>query len=125
MSSSAVTWSCDISLRIDYDADGNLIDLKSKPTVPFSPHITDKKDVEIWLRRAQAAILSPHVSFSQFLSKDIEALRDLATSDPQSLPFSKNVVVVDIKDPDAVDLSFVDLPGMITISPSGWYQSQN
>jgi vacuolar protein sorting-associated protein 1 len=115
MSSSAVTWSCDISLRTDYDADGHLIDLKSKPTVPFSPHITDKKDVEIWLRRAQAAILSPHVSSSQFMSKDIETLRDLATSDPQSLRFSKNVVVVDIKDPDAVDLSFVDLPGMILI----------
>jgi vacuolar protein sorting-associated protein 1 len=118
MSSSAETWSCNISLRIDYDADGNLIDkLKSKPTAAFSPHITEKNDVDIWLRRAQAAILSPHVSSSQFLSKGVDELRDAATSDSQTLQFSKNVVVVDIKDPDAVDLSFVDLPGM-TFSPS-------
>ena len=43
-------------------------------------------------------------------------MRDAPRADHNMLTFSKNVVVVDISDPGATDLSFVDLPGMSTIT---------
>jgi len=79
-----------------------------KPTtVPFGQTITNRSEVEIWLRRAQAAILNPNVAPSSFHTKTIEELRTMKNA----LKFSFNVVCVSIKDPDATDLSFYDLPG--------------
>jgi hypothetical protein len=109
MSSSADSWSCVVSLRFDYDDIGRPLPSSERKT--FSPVITDKGDVEIWLRRAQAAILSPHRSPDVFNSHSAQELRGLAISDTRTLKFSRNIVCIDIKDPDATDLSFVDLPG--------------
>lgn len=82
--------------------------LGQKPTtVPFGRTITDKSEVEIWLRRAQTAILNPNIPSSIFHTKTIEELRNTKNA----LKFSCNVVCVLIKDPDATDLSFYDLPG--------------
>ena len=79
-----------------------------KPTtVPFGPTITDRSEVEVWLRRAQTAILNPNVPSSSFHTKTLEELRNMNNT----LKFSRNVVCVSIKDPDATDLSFYDLPG--------------
>jgi hypothetical protein len=109
MTSSEDSWSCVVSLRFDYDNYGR--ELPKPEGGTFGPVIRDKKDVEIWLRRAQAAILSPHLTWEYFFDKTAEELRNGTKSDPRSLKFSKNVVSVDIKDPDATNLSFVDLPG--------------
>lgn len=107
MSSSATTWSCSISLRIDYNAEG----VKAETaTHSFGPVITDRATVELWLRRAQAAILSPHLPHSEFHTKSELELR---TPDAARLPFSKNAVLVVLCDPAITDLSFVDLPGLI------------
>lgn len=107
MSRTTDAWSCSISLRFDYDLDGSH---SHQSAVPFGPTLRAKSDVEIWLRRAQAAILSPHVRSETFHKLSYQELRNTA-ADRRTLKFSKNVVVVDIQDPDATDLSFVDLPG--------------
>ena len=107
MSSSTDSWSCQITLRISVDRNGN--HLAAADLIPFGPIITDRKDVELWIRRAQAAILSPHLSSTEFHTKSLTDLR--SRNDPQMLPFSTNVVHVEIKDPDVTDLSFIDLPG--------------
>ncbi|KAG1782138.1 P-loop containing nucleoside triphosphate hydrolase protein [Suillus placidus] len=108
MSSHATSWSCTITLRISFDSNGR--DLPRTNTVPFGRTITDRSEVEVWLRRAQSAILNhPNVPYSSFYTKTIEELRNTRNI----LKFSRNVVCVSIEDPDATDLSFYDLPGLI------------
>jgi vacuolar protein sorting-associated protein 1 len=108
MSSNAAAWSCTISLRMGYDNNGSA---QGTTTVPFGRTIFDRDEVEVWLRRAQAAILNPNVPPSDFHGKTIDELRNRRNS----LKFSRNVICVLIKDPDATDLSFYDLPGKYTI----------
>ncbi|KAG2034094.1 P-loop containing nucleoside triphosphate hydrolase protein [Suillus americanus] len=107
MSSHTLSWSCTITLRIGFDRNGR--DLQKPTNVPFGQTITDKSEFEVWLRRAQAAILNPDVSSSTLHTKTIEELRNMKNT----LKFSRNVVCVSIEDPDATDLSFYDLPGLI------------
>ncbi|KAG1824557.1 P-loop containing nucleoside triphosphate hydrolase protein [Suillus subaureus] len=107
MSSHATSWSCTITLRMGFDNNGK--DMPKTVTVPFGRTITDRSEVEVWLRRAQAAILNPNVPSSSFHTKTIEELRSLRNT----LKFSRNVVCVSIEDPEATDLSFYDLPGLI------------
>lgn len=84
---------------------------RSVITTPFGERITDKGDVEISIRRAQAAILSPHRPPDAFLNKTYDELKEMLEQDTRTRSFSKDVVVVDIEDPDGTDLLFVDLPG--------------
>jgi hypothetical protein len=107
MSSHAASWSCTITLRIGFDSNG--LDLQKPTNVLFGRTITDRSEFEVWLRRAQAAILNPNVPASTFHTKTIEELRNIKNT----LKFSRNVVCVSIEDPDATDLSFYDLPGLI------------
>ncbi|KAJ7581757.1 P-loop containing nucleoside triphosphate hydrolase protein [Mycena floridula] len=108
---SSDTWSCNISLRIDHDRHGQAITPVIKPFGPSA--LTDKSEVEIWLRRAQAAILCPHLSEDTFYTKSREALQELTRTDSDMLPFCQNVVQVNLKDSEMTDLTFVDLPGLI------------
>lgn len=107
MSSHATSWSCTITLRIGFDSNG--LDLQKPLNVPFGGTITDRSEFEVWLRRAQAAILNPNVPSATFHAKTVEELRNIKNT----LKFSRNVVCVSIEDPDATDLSFYDLPGLI------------
>lgn len=108
MSSAATTWSCTISLRFVFDDTGSRLD---KPrTVAFGPPLSTKDSVNLAIRRAQAAILNPHISSETFLTKTLDELRN-PTSTESPLKFSKNIVCVDVNDPEATDLSFIDLPG--------------
>lgn len=112
MSSSAQSWSCTIALRRHTSVQGNLNSPGAPTTVRFGPEITDRKAIELWLRRAQSAILSPHVAnHEEFYKKSETDLRNLMKTDKNMLPFSKDVVVVNVRDPKLTDLSFVDLPG--------------
>ncbi|KAG1745120.1 P-loop containing nucleoside triphosphate hydrolase protein [Suillus paluster] len=111
MSSHATSWSCTITLRIYPDNNGR--DLQRPTIVPFGRTITDRSEVEVWLRRAQAAILNPSLPSSSFHTKTIEELRNTKNT----LKFSRNVVCVSIEDPDATDLSFYDLPVWRNITP--------
>ncbi|KAF7329131.1 hypothetical protein MKEN_00173600 [Mycena kentingensis (nom. inval.)] len=108
MSSSATSWSCQISLRFDYDSHGHPIE-STEAAITFGGVILDKREVGLWIRRAQAAILNPHVAHTSFYTRTDEQLRH-PPDDEAPLEFSKNTVVVDVNDPDITDLSFIDLP---------------
>ncbi|PIL37749.1 transporter [Ganoderma sinense ZZ0214-1] len=96
-------WSCAISLRGDHINEA------------FSPEITSKADVELWIRRAQAAVLCPHLHMGRFKTMSHEEIKHATdhTVDPEVKRFSNTVVEVKILDPDGTDLVFVDLPGLI------------
>ncbi|KAH9840532.1 P-loop containing nucleoside triphosphate hydrolase protein [Rhodofomes roseus] len=105
ISTAAPDWQCQISLQ--YDPDGQT------RREPFSGVLNSKAEVEIWVRRAQTALLSPHVPRDSFKTKTYQELKELTASDPQMLKFARDVVVVDINDPQGTDLSFIDLPGLV------------
>ncbi|KAI8996213.1 P-loop containing nucleoside triphosphate hydrolase protein [Trametes punicea] len=107
---SADEWSCQISVRWEFDDNGDR--LEEVREVQFGPRLTDKTQVEPLLRRAQAAVLSGSVSdadspdmWHQDTKKGKAATKVLA--------FSRNTICVDLAGPDLVDLSFVDLPGIV------------
>lgn len=106
-------WSCTISLHLAFDENG---DPRPVPTtVSFGPILTNKDDVEIWIRRAQAAILCPHIMSNDFHRKSKEDITQLQKTDKLMKGFSKNTIHVDVKDPDITGLSFVDLPGTLNL----------
>lgn len=107
LSSSNGPWSCRVSLRNEFDPTGKPLDTVSE--VPFGNTITDKHHVELLLRRAQTAILNPTVPHRKILKMEAQELKEINTMD--TLPFSRNVVCVDLEGPDLTDLSFIDLPG--------------
>ena len=112
MKREAGPWSCQISLRFRYDAMGG--ELSEPSAVPFGPTLSSPNGVELVLRRAQTAILNPHETPTKFLSKSEKELQYYKSEEAYNngtLKFSKNAVCIEIRDPDAVNLSFVDLPG--------------
>ena len=101
MRSTTGVWSCSISLQFDEDG--------RRTVQPFGSKIYNRSEVELWIRRAQAAVLSPHRPPTDFLK---QSEHDLKTGvDPERLQFSKDSVRVDIMDPESPNLDFVDLPG--------------
>ncbi|KAF9020048.1 P-loop containing nucleoside triphosphate hydrolase protein [Hymenopellis radicata] len=105
LSYSESAWCSQISLRFE----------KSK-TVPnvleqkFGPIIHSKNELEDMLRRAQMAVLNPSTSTAQFETADLKHKSMLENE----LSFSPNVVCVDVSGPDVPDLSFIDLPGLVS-----------
>ncbi|KAK0441267.1 P-loop containing nucleoside triphosphate hydrolase protein [Desarmillaria tabescens] len=114
MLSSSLTWSCTIYLNFKYASDGSKLDISDR--VQFGPVIKNRDMVELWIRRAQAAILCRHRPKEDFMSMSTVDLRNLTTTDSEILPFSRNFVQVELRDPDLTDLSFVDLPGKAVLS---------
>ncbi|KAF8340724.1 P-loop containing nucleoside triphosphate hydrolase protein [Cantharellus anzutake] len=107
-------WRCQVYLRFDYDT-------LNRPKLEvheekFGPMLHDPAALEIMLRRAQLAILNPTVDAKRFEDLDIDSLDDeyppLGSS--EQLNFSSNVVCVDVWGPYLPNLSFVDLPGIIS-----------
>ena len=79
--------------------------------IPFGSVITDKREVEERIRRAQRAILCPSQTPGTFLTgpdKDPDHSRELT--------FSKNCVSLEMSGPNLTDLSFCDLPGVNVLS---------
>jgi hypothetical protein len=70
--------------------------------------VRNPKEVEIWLKRAQAAILSPEKKPEDFHTKSNDDIKGLQAS---MLPFSLNTIDILVCDPEGTDLCFVDLPG--------------
>ncbi|KZT64693.1 hypothetical protein DAEQUDRAFT_717652 [Daedalea quercina L-15889] len=100
VSTATKEWSCTISLQPEPD----------EPTIQaFSPRITSKADVELWIRRAQTALLNPGIPAGSFVNKTYEQLKQL--TEPSM--FSEGIVLVDIEDPEGTELAFIDLPGLI------------
>lgn len=109
MSSTATSWMCTISLR----SEGNL----GAATQRFGPVITNKRDVELWLRRAQGAILSTEVNKLQWESKSAAEIKQAIQDKIGMREFTEDTIVVDIQDQGVTDLSFVDLPGTSSMVP--------
>lgn len=101
-------WSCQISLRFMFDAAGK--SLKEPQIVAFGERFCDPLDVERALKRAQDAILqvpySPTWDVTHYLQDDY-------VLSPKPAGFSRNVVRLDVSGPDLVDVTFIDLPGII------------
>ncbi|KAJ3566737.1 hypothetical protein NP233_g6810 [Leucocoprinus birnbaumii] len=106
LSSVPGTWSCCISLRTGVA--GQFSDSER-----FGPVITDKGQVELWLRRAQAAVLSTDADKSQWLNKSRDQITQAIEAGTGMRKFTEDTVVIDIRDQGLTDLSFVDLPGLI------------
>ena len=105
MSSGAKSWSCTIEIRNESDSPDSL------PSSRAFTVIYDKSDMELAIRRAQAAVLSPHREWTEFLQMSANQIRSLLAVDSKCDKFSKNVVQINVNDPEATDLSFIDLPG--------------
>ncbi|KAF5335752.1 hypothetical protein D9611_009702 [Ephemerocybe angulata] len=102
---SSGAWSCRITLQFSYDSKGQD---RVPPVAKFFCELSNPKDVEIWLKRAQAAILSPDADPDDFRDLTVDDLKALKT-----LPFSLNTIELLVRDPEGTDLCFVDLPGII------------
>jgi hypothetical protein len=113
-------WSCTIKLRFDYDTSGD--PLHHPKLVSFGPTITDPDKVEVMLRRAQAAVLAwPSQRVEEFLVMGEEEVRSVtnASGDEggyRGQMFSKNVVCVDVRSEGGPNVTFVDLPGEVSLS---------
>ncbi|EMD32890.1 hypothetical protein CERSUDRAFT_160914 [Gelatoporia subvermispora B] len=111
LSSSAEPWRCTVTLRYITDLDDQPLGVPREHV--FGDTIVEKDEVEARIRRAQRAILNPTRDFQEFLNgpdADVEV---------SERSFSRNSIVLDISGPDIVDLSFVDLPGLIASVSDG------
>ncbi|KAJ3865875.1 P-loop containing nucleoside triphosphate hydrolase protein [Lentinula novae-zelandiae] len=105
-------WKCMIQLRIEYDPSGGL--QGNSTLIEFctlSP--PDRANVDLWLRRAQASILCRERPISDFQIMGLNELKRLKPGEGSMLAFSMNVIQVQLEDPEATDLTFIDLPGLI------------
>jgi len=93
------------SLRFE---DASYISAAKPGTFPFAS-TQNPIEVSLFIRRAQLAILNPGTDSKYFLTLD-EAKCEKHVSE---LSFSPNIVVVEITDAP-VDVTFVDLPGIIS-----------
>lgn len=98
-------WCCVVKLRFECSSDvpaGRKLE-----TIEFAKTQTPG-EVSLIIRRAQLAILNPSKDPKDFLGLDEAQCH----KHPSELPFSQNMVVVEITDADA-DVTFIDLPGLI------------
>ncbi|KAG5636061.1 hypothetical protein H0H81_009232 [Sphagnurus paluster] len=111
LSSSTRSWTCQISIRREYDASGDVLDKVTE--TPFGYIITEKNQVELALRRAQVAVLNPHIDPADILRASPEQLKQAPFLSNQSLQFSRDTICIDLEGPELTDLAFIDLPGLI------------
>ncbi|EPS96653.1 hypothetical protein FOMPIDRAFT_52737 [Fomitopsis schrenkii] len=100
-------WKCIVKLRWLTDKRGQSVPVREEP---FGEPIHDPADVAERVKRAQCAILSPDSDSKTFLRGELIT--------PELL-FSKNCVSLEISGPDVIDLSLVDLPGLISSTVDG------
>jgi hypothetical protein len=91
-------WICKISLRYDHEV------------LPFA-ETTNKDDVTLLLRRAQLAILNPERRIEEFIGLS-ESECD-SEAETVAIQFSRDTVVIEISGAE-VDVTFIDLPGIIS-----------
>jgi GTPase SAR1 family protein len=73
----------------------------------------DPNEIPLLIRRAQLAILNPSTDAKTILALD----EGQCEKHPSELAFSRNMVVIEITNAD-VDLTFIDLPGIIANTPN-------
>ena len=100
-------WSCAVNLRFEDAAAGGSTG-RAPGTIEFAK-IQKPEDVPLFIQRAQLAILNPGKDPKSFLEFDEVQCQKYTCE----LPFSKNIVVVEITKAD-VDVTFIYLPGIIS-----------
>ena len=92
-----------------YDKEGNL--LPQPKILTFGNMLYNADEVEKTLRRAQDALLHlPYLDEHEaeiFLQGDYDTMED-------AIGFSRNVVRLEVWGPELVDVTFIDLPGIIS-----------
>ncbi|KAH9915501.1 P-loop containing nucleoside triphosphate hydrolase protein [Fomitopsis serialis] len=108
-------WQCIVSLRFITDERGQALGHARNES--FGEVIFEKAKVEERIRRAQRAALNPSTRPIQFLQG--------ADADPAhpELSFTTNCVCLQIRGSDVADLSFCDLPGLISSVGKGGKES--
>jgi hypothetical protein len=127
------TWSCTVSLRLDYTftTGKRRVPTKSMPFPPwtdntaFSPDsiklfktISEKSELEDVLKWAQIALLNPNQDYRQFIpGSGTVAQNGLKVEYTHEADYSPNIVQIEIFGPRLPALSFYDLPG-IFVNPA-------
>ncbi|GAA5887910.1 hypothetical protein JCM6882_000799 [Rhodosporidiobolus microsporus] len=120
MRHSSNDWSCKVSLRFETDKSGKPVE--SVKEISFGDVLSDPKEVEAILRRAQLAILNPSVTdvayFLGMNDEDVQRAKqgNKPSASAEQLTFSTNVVCVDVVGSAVTDLTCLDLPGLIAHS---------
>jgi hypothetical protein len=81
-------------------------------TIPFGSPIFDPNGVQERITRAQACLLSLHrLQDSEFE----KLLRGDRPPEPEAnrKPFTKNIIRLDVSGANLVDVTFIDLPGLV------------
>jgi len=107
-------WCCRISLRLEYNEKGEKVG-DSAPK--FFAETMHKREVTDLIRGAQLAILNPSKEPGMFIRQNLDFVDD------GSLNFSRNAVVMEITGA-TVDITFIDLPGLISNGPNVHLQAQ-
>ena len=100
-------WSCQVSLKFQYNSRNQEL-VPHRPFL-FGPVMTSPAEVKERLRRAQVAILNPDLDSPDFPDRFLQG--DLPVT--RATSFSHNFISMVVEGPEVVDLSFVDLPGMV------------
>ncbi|KAL9094921.1 MAG: hypothetical protein Q9165_002871 [Trypethelium subeluteriae] len=117
------SWTCKLSLLKTHDYAGPKHSLEEEEELwkskyqPESIHlqtITDKDDVEHFIKLAQDAVLSPTTNPEDYFK---QAKGRTRARQPQE-KFSPNAICLDISDQGIPNLSFCDLPGIINQTDS-------
>lgn len=80
--------------------------------IPFAD-VSNKKDLETVLLRAQLAILNPSNTYKSYVNLDVSG-----GSHQLEEKFSPNIISLDITAPGLNNLSFFDLPGVVNQMPN-------
>jgi GTPase SAR1 family protein len=121
-------WECRLFLVKEYDyiADPktSLKACRKRPMGPWSPRAQaqvqcfgateNREEVHDLVHRAQIAILNPTADLTGYVPG--AGPRDDTVSKSLEVKFSPNIIRLDIEGPEYCNLSFTDLPGIITIS---------
>ncbi|KAK6343724.1 hypothetical protein TWF730_011313 [Orbilia blumenaviensis] len=109
-------WHCKVSLRFHKKYDPKK---KGDPWVeqqhtqhPFMS-IDDPEHVEAVIIRAQLAILNPQRHWGDFINSPVQVAGNTTTT---QVPFSPNVICMEITGNNVPNLSFIDLPGIIHVT---------
>lgn len=111
-------WSCSISIHEDFyyhtrdpNKLGKFTARDGPAVISHFVTVTAKGDLEPMLRRAQMAILNPREDPQRFVNIDNASLAAMK----RQVPFSPNVVSLEIQGPKLPELYFYDLPGSINV----------
>ena len=110
-------WRCSINIQQEYyyhtEGPGDPGRFRKRDGQTVVSHfftVTKKNELEPMLRKAQLAILNPRDDPQKFLGIDLTSV-----SLPRQVPFSPNVISLEIQSSNLPELYFYDLPGSINV----------